>query len=336
MKLIDILKEIINEGVARRKDGSLTLSLINNPNDLLVTNIDGNTQREGNTVYYTFEYNPKYENGEEVKLAADDIKNLENINKEELYKLTLKSIESVFNKNFVPDVVYYLGSSKGLSSFIAKVIKDNYPDIEILPLGKKEFPSWQDMLVDDYKEQAKGQRQITRIENTAKKMWDAEGGKIKSSGYDVQTRAFFKSKYELEKILAQKEKLSQEKILFVDDNAQKGIDFAHIKKMVPEAKKIAFYVSIALPREGATTTKAFNTIKKKFCLKNTDSKYFKSFTDSQKNKTLYVSSNHPEILFLKKGLKVDDVPQKIGDTTYFKFKKDTNIRSIDDIPKCEQ
>jgi hypothetical protein len=101
MKLIDILKEIINEGVARRKDGSLTLSLINNPNDLLVTNIDGNTQREGNTVYYTFEYNPKYENGEEVKLAADDIKNLENINKEELYKLTLKSIESVFNKNFV-------------------------------------------------------------------------------------------------------------------------------------------------------------------------------------------------------------------------------------------
>jgi hypothetical protein len=328
MKLINILREIINEGVTKSKDDKITLRQTNNPGDLLITT-NGDTQREGNTVYYTFEYNPQYENGEEIKKVADDIKNLKNINEEELYNITLNSIRSVFSKSFTPDTVYYLGSSKGLSAFIAQVIKDNYSKIEVLPLNKKTFPSWQNMLVDNYKELALGQTQITRIENTAKKMWNAESGKIKSSGYDVQSRKFFKPKYELEKILA------REKMLFIDDNSQHGIDFAHIRNSIPEIKQVAFYVSIILPREGATSTKASRTIKQKFCLDNIDTKYFKSLTNSSGNRVLYVSSTHPQIESLKNKLKVDNVPQKIGDTTYFAFKKDTNITRIDDLVKCK-
>ena len=173
--------------------------------------------------YYTFEYNPEYEDGKAIKKAADDIKDLKNINKDELYNITLSSIRTLFSKTFTPDVVYYLGSSRGLSKFIAQVIQDNYPKIEILPLNKKTFPSWQNMLVDNYKELTLGPKQLTRAENAAKKMWNAEKGKIKSSGYDVQMRKFFKSKYELEKIL------SREKMLFIDDNVQQGIDFSFIK-----------------------------------------------------------------------------------------------------------
>jgi hypothetical protein len=335
IKLIDLLREIINEGVTRRKDGKLSLNTANTYNDLLNTNIKGSTIRGGNIVYYTFEYNPKYENGKEVKLAADDIKNLNNINENELYKLTLQSIKSIF-ENFTPDVVYHLGSSKGLSSFIAKVIGDNYPDIEISSLDKKEFPSWKDMLVDDYEKRITSPELLFHVEKIAKLMWEKEEKKIKSSGYDSKIRIYFKPKYELEKILARKEKLSQEKILFVDDNTQTGIDFSHIKQAIPKAKKVVFYASIILPKEGASDTETSRAVRRTFCLKNTDPKYFKPVRDSQNNKSLLVLSSHPEILSLKKGLKINDAPEKINGQTYFRFKKGTEIESVEDIPRCEQ
>ena len=90
-----------------------------------------------------------------------------------------------------------------------------------------------------------------------------------------------------------------------------------------------------LPREGATVTKASKTVKEKFCLKNRDPEYFKLLTSSTGNTSLYVSSKHPEISFLKKKLKVDNVPQNIGGISYYKFKPDTKITSIDSIPKCK-
>jgi hypothetical protein len=327
MKLIDIFKELVNEGV-RKSEGILKILPQNNPNDLLITT-DSDTERQGNTVYYTFEYNPEYKNGEEVKLAADDLKDLRNVDKEELKQTISDSLSSFVSRNFgeAPDVVYYLGSSKGLSGFIANVVKDLYPNIEVIPLNKKKFPSWEDMLVPNYKELIKSPAILKLTQNFAKELWDNNDREIKSSQGINRVRHYFKSKYELEKIL------SREKMLFVDDNVQQGIDFGHIADRLADVRKLMFYAAILLPREGAKTTKATQQAKKSFCFKNTDSKYFKTLKDSKGNASFYVSYAHPDFLMLRNTNKVEDTPQNLGGTSYYKFRPETKIASIEDVQK---
>jgi hypothetical protein len=330
MKLIDIFKELVNEGV-RKSEGILKISPQNNPNDLLITT-NGDIDRKGNTVYYTFEYNPKYRNGKEIKAAADDLKKLNNVDKEELRKTISNSLSSFVSRNFgeAPDVVYYLGSSEGLSEFIANVAKDLYPGVEVIQLNKKKFPSWEDMLVPNYKELIDSPEMLKRVENEAKKLWNTNDKEIKSSRQQPGIRVYFKSKYELEKIL------SREKMLFVDDNVQQGIDFGHIANQLPDTKKLMFYVAIVLPLTGSETTKAEQETKKAFCLKNVDSKYFKTLKDSKDNASLYVSSAHPEFLMLRTKEKVDPTPQTLGGISYYKFYPETKITSLEDIQnkKC--
>jgi hypothetical protein len=331
MKLIDIFKELVNEGV-RRSEGVLKVSPQNNRNDLLLTT-NGDTERQGNTIYYTFEYNPEYKNGEEVKLAADELKDLDNaganIDKVTLGQTISDSLSSFISRNFgeAPDVVYYLGSSKGLSGFIANIVKDKYPGIEVLPLNKKKFPSWEDMLVPNYKELIKSPTILKLAQDQAKELWDNNDKEIKSSQGITRVRHYFKSKYELEKIL------SREKMLFVDDNVQQGIDFGHIADSLADVRKLMFYAAILLPREGAKTTKATQQEKQKFCFKNVDSKYFKTLKDSKGNASLYVSYAHPDFLMLRNTNKVEDTPQNLGGTSYYKFKPGTKITSLEDVQK---
>jgi len=320
MKLIDIFKELVNEGV-RKSEGILKISPQNNPNDLLITT-NGDIDRKGNTVYYTFEYNPKYRNGKEIKAAADDLKKLNNVDKEELRKTISNSLSSFVSRNFgeAPDVV----------EFIANVAKDLYPGVEVIQLNKKKFPSWEDMLVPNYKELIDSPEMLKRVENEAKKLWNTNDKEIKSSRQQPGIRVYFKSKYELEKIL------SREKMLFVDDNVQQGIDFGHIANQLPDTKKLMFYVAIVLPLTGSETTKAEQETKKAFCLKNVDSKYFKTLKDSKDNASLYVSSAHPEFLMLRTKEKVDPTPQTLGGISYYKFYPETKITSLEDIQnkKC--
>jgi hypothetical protein len=331
MKLIDIFKELVNEGV-RKSEGVLKVFPQNNPNDLLITT-NGDIDRKGNTIYYTFEYNPKYRNGKEIKAAADDLKKLQNVDKGELQQTISNSLSSFVSRNFgeAPDVVYYLGSSEGLSEFIANVAKDLYPGVEVIQLNKVKFPSWKDMLIPNYKESIKSPELLTKVENQAKKLWTTNKQEIKSSKQPPDIRIYFKSKYELDKIL------SREKMLFVDDNVQQGIDFGHIANHLPDVKKLMFYVAIVLPLTGSETTKAEQETKKKFCLKNVDLKYFKTLKDSKGNASVYVSSAHPEFLMLRTKEKVDPTPQTLGGISYYKFYPETKIMSIEDIQnrKCK-
>lgn len=331
IKLTNLLKEIINEGI-RKSDGVLKISPQNNPNDLLITT-NGDVSRKGNTVYYTFEYNPKYRNGKEIKAAADNLKQLINVDKEELRQTISNSLGSFVSKNFgeAPDVVYYLGSSEGLSEFIASVAKDLYPGVEVIQLNKKKFPSWEDMLLPNYKESIESPEMLKRVEAQAKKLWTTNDREIKSSKQQPDIRKYFKSKYELEKIL------SREKMLFVDDNAQQGIDFGYIANRLPDTKKLMFYVAIVLPSTSAEVTKAEQETKKAFCLKNVDSKYFKTLKDLKGNTSFYVSSTHPEFLMLRTKGKVDPTPQILGGTSYYKFYPETKITSLEDLQsrKCK-
>jgi hypothetical protein len=323
MKLISILKNIV-EGVSQR-NGKISVHPYNNPDDLLLT-ADYNAIRKGNTVNYTFEYNPKYENPEEIKNVADKLKALDSsIDQSKLKETIQTSLKSLFKQNFTPDVVYYLGSSQGLAEFIANVIQEEYPKAEVLPLNKKTFPSWENMLVDNYKELIKTPELLKLVQDTAQKMWYAEKGKIKSSGYLTKVRDYFKPKYELEKIIA------RENMLFVDDNTQYGKDFAFIKQHLPDIKNILFYATILLPLSGATTTKASTQIKKSFIFTTTDPKYFKTIKDASGNRIFMVSSEHPQISDLKKELKIDDMPLKLPMGQYYKFKPNTGINSIEDL-----
>jgi hypothetical protein len=122
-------------------------------------------------------------------------------------------------------------------------------------------------------------------------------------------------------------------MLFVDDNTQHGIDFGYIAKHLPDVKKLMFYAAILLPREGAKVTKIEKQEKQKFCFKNTDSKYFKALKDSKGNASLYVSYAHPDFLMLRNTNKVEDTPQNLGGTSYYKFKPGTKITSLEDIQK---
>ena len=318
MKLTNILKEILLEGVSKYKN-NIYISFQNNQTDLLST-VNSNVTRKGVTVYYTFEYNERNENPKEIKDVADELKRLKNVDENSLKEILSKSIRSFISKNFIPDVVYYLGSSEGLSKFIANIVKEEYPEIEVIPLNKKTFPSWKEMLVDDYEQKIKTKSLLKTVEDMAKEMWEKEEGKIKSSGKYSRARMYFKPKYELEKIVA------RNKMLFVDDNVQTGTDFQFINDHLKDVKKLMFYVAIKLPIEGAKTTKASREIRKPFCIKNLDSKYFVKTSDK-----LYVSSTHPEITSLKKIL--SDVPQNIpGKGSYYYF-KNPDIKSTEDL-KC--
>jgi hypothetical protein len=331
MKLIDIFKELVNEGV-RKSEGILKVSPQNNLNDLLITT-NGDIDRKGNTIYYTFEYNPKYRNGKEIKAAADDLKSLKNVDEGELQQTISNSLSSFVSRNLggAPDVIYYLGSSKGLSKLIADTAKNLYSDAEVIQLNKKKFPSWEDMLVPNYKELIDSPEMLKRVETEAKNLWSTNDKEIKSTKRQNDIRIYFKSKYELDKIL------SREKMLFVDDNVQQGIDFGHIANQLPDTKKLMFYAAMVLPLAGSETTKAEQETKKKFCLKNVDLKYFKTLKDSKGNASVYVSSAHPEFLMLRTKQKVDPTPQTLGGVSYYKFYPETNITSLEDIKtrKCK-
>lgn len=317
MKLINILKELLREGVSEYK-GKISISLNNNVDDLLST-VNSDVTRKGVTIYYTFEYNERNEDPVRIKKVADKLKDLEGVDLDSLKTVLSKSIKSFISKNFMPDVVYYLGSSKGLSKFIADIIVEEYPEIEIIPLNKKTFPSWKEMLVDDYEQKIKSKSMLKTVEDTAKKMWEDEEGKIKSSGKYSNIRVYFKPKYELEKIVA------RDKMLFVDDNVQTGIDFSFINDRLKDVRKLMFYVAIKLPIQGAKTTKASREIKKDFCLRNTDPKYF------YKLDRLYISVNHPEIDILKKTNKLSNATQNISNKGAYYYFKNSDIKSVQDL-----
>jgi hypothetical protein len=318
MKLTNILKEILLEGVSKYKD-NIYISFQNNQTDLLST-VNSDVTRKGVTIYYTFEYNERNENPEEIKDTADDLKDLKNVDLNSLKEVLSKSIRSFISKNFTPDVVYYLGSSKGLSKLIADIVKEEYSEIEVIPLNKKTFPSWKEMLVDDYEQKIKTKSLLNTVENMAKEMWEKEEGKIKSSGKYSRARIYFKPKYELEKIVA------RDKMLFVDDNVQTGTDFQFINNHLKDVRKLMFYVAIKLPIEGAKTTKASIEISKKVCLKTLDPKYFIKSPDK-----LYISNSHPEIASLKKVL--SNTSQSIPGKGIYYYFKNPNIKSIEDL-KC--
>lgn len=246
-----ILNEILLEEGIFVKDNDVVFSASNNISDLLHTNLkDANLG--GVYVNYSIEYNQENPNGSEIKDLADKLKELDLTNEEEekLRDLISKDIEKLSSKNFKPKTVYYLESSAPLSKMIGDIIKDSISDVEVLPLNKIKFPSWEDMLVPDYKDEVESEGLIQRIESAAKKMWETNEGVIKSSKLDPSIRKYFKPKYNLEDIL------EKEKLMFVDDNVQTGADFKSISDKFFNSSKIMFYAAIKLTRTGAKTTKA--------------------------------------------------------------------------------
>lgn len=307
-------------------NGKYTFNPQNSMNDLLIYKPD-TTDRKGTTVYYSFEINPKIEGGAKFKMAADAIKNLDNsVAFETLEDPIREGIRSSM-ANLKPDAIYYLGSSKGLSSFLGDIAQDMYPDVEVLPLTKKTFPIWKDMLIDDYQTVIKNPTYVKAVEKEAERMWNAEGGKIKSSGYTPRFRSYFKPKYELEDILDTK------RILFLDDNVQSGTDLSIIEKSV-EKGQCFFYTPIILPRDGSNKSpkeQAAKTIK--VDLTKADLKIanmFKTFTQNGE-KRLYMSAKHPKYKRLQTKNFIED--NSIQHPTLGRFHRFANpkIVTIDDI-----
>jgi len=287
VKLKDILKEI-NEGILF-SDGKYKFSPQNTPNDILIYD-PGVITRKNTSIFYSFKINPNLESGEEFKLAADAIKNLDNtVDFNTLEEPIKDGIKRSMADN-QPDIIYYLGSSKGLSSLLGDIAQEVYPKVKVLPLNKKTFPSWENMLVDNYKSLVKDPKYLSALEKEAQRMWSQEGGKIKSSEYTPRFRQYFKSKYELDNIL------NTNKILFLDDNVQKGIDLGLIETLLSN-KQCFFYTPMLLPLEGSKVSpkqKASKVIKiglTKRDLKMDD--MFKTFTQ-EGEKRLYISFKHPK------------------------------------------
>ena len=249
IKFLDILKE----GVRFDDNGEILISTNNVPDDLLIIK-NGFVTKFDTTICYSLEYNNESKDikGLNIKTISNELKKLNIKSKESLNKIITDGVNytkgRVFN-NRTLNKVYYLGSGASLSKYIADVIGQEF-EVEVLPLNKIIFPTWQDMLVDDYKEKIVDVGKIKKVEDLAQRIWNENKGKLKSSGYfkgplNQWRRDYFKPKYE--EII---EELST--VLFVDDNFQNGLDFKHISKNF--RTQPMFYALIKL-NENSTQTK---------------------------------------------------------------------------------
>ena len=311
----------VDEGLKFNKDkDKIIITLYNNPNDLLLLGLKDATIG-GVNVYYSMEYNQQIEDAKDIKKLSDDIKDLNNaINKEELYNVLKRDLQSLFTTNYKPKTVYYLESSAPLSKMIGEIIKDIAPDTQVLPLYKIKYPSWKDMLIPDYETQIKSENFLIRVERAAQKMWEENDGKVKSSGYDTETRKYFKPKYDIDKIIEDK------KMMFIDDNVQTGTDFKTISNKFNDNSTLLFYAAIRLNRVSSTSTTASRnakTAKIPFEFKPDDLKKFSN--------NVGVKSTYSDIgKLISKGY-VTKNAIKLGGNTYYLF-ANTNI-TLDDLIK---
>lgn len=307
-------------------DGKYKFSPKNGPTDLLHYS-PGTAERKQSTIFYSFEINPDLKDGEKFKQAADAIKNLDDI-------VDFESLEEPIKKGIIqsmtglkPDLIYYLGSSKGLSSLLGSIAQEVYSDVEVLPLNKKTFLTWEDMLVDNYKELINEPKRLALVQKEAQRMFTQEKGKIKSSGYMPQLRKYFKPKYELDEIAKVR------RVLFLDDNVQSGLDLNTIEKSLG-GRQCFFYTPILLPIGGSKLSnqqKASKTTKVDLTKKDLKlTQLFKTFTQNGE-KHLYLSVKHPKFkrLLDKKFIEKDSLEHP----TLGRFHKFSNpkIRSIEDI-----
>jgi hypothetical protein len=318
---LNILNEIFIEEGIYIKDNNVIFTISNGINDLLHINLKNNIIK-GVNVFYSMDYNQDYPKGSEIKDLADKIKylNLTNEEKEKLYNIISKDINNVFSRNFKPKTVYYLESSAPLSKTIGDIIKDNYSDIEVLPLKKIEFPSWEDMLISDYKDKIKSKDILQMVENIAKDMWKNNKGVIRSSKTITSSiRDYFKPKYNLEDIL------EKEKIMFVDDNIQTGTDFKSISDKFFNIPALGFYAAIRINIGGSKSTQAskiLKTIMLPFKFKREDLLQLKN--------NIAVKNTHPDIkILISKGY-VDKIPSTVPNKGIYYIFKNNNLK-IDDL-----
>jgi hypothetical protein len=308
----------VDEGLKFSEDkNKIIVNSHNSEDDLLFLNFKDATIG-GVNVYYSMEYNQKNPNAKDIKQLSDNIKQLKVINIEELYNILKSDLEKMFNLNYTPKVVYYLDSSAPLSKMIADVIKENFSDIKVLPLYKIKFPSWEDMLIPDYKSKIKSEDFLARVEKAAQKIWQENEGKIKSSGLNKEIRDYFKPKYDLDKIIEDKH------MMFIDDNVQTGTDFKTISNKFFNNSSILFYAAIRLNIAGSTSTQASRNakaVKIPFEFKYDDLKKFSN--------NVGVKSTYSDIskLISKGYVKKDTI--KLGGTTYYVF-ANTDI-TLDDL-----
>jgi len=202
-----------------------------------------------------------------------------------------------------------------------------YPAVEVLPLNKKTFPVWKDMLIDDYEKAVDDPKYITAIEKEAQRMWANEKGKIKSSGYTPRFRSFFKPKYELDDILDIK------RILFLDDNIQSGTDLNIIEKFAKDSQCF-FYTPILLPKDSSKRSPKQQAARtNKVDLTKQDLKIdsmFKTFTQNGE-KRLYLSAKHPKYKRLQTKNFIEQ--DSINHPTLGRFHRFTNPKIVtkDDI-----
>ncbi len=252
IKLVDILKELLVEGINLDKTtGKTIISNTNNSDDLLFTGGLKEATISGVDVWYSIEYNKDNPNADDMAILADNIKELKNVDQTQIHDLIKKDIEKLLDiYTFKPKTVYYLDSSAPLSKLIGNIIKEIDPKIDVLPLYKIKWPSSKDLLVSNYKELISSPSILSSVEEIAQKVWEKNDGKFKSTGIPPKYRAYFKSKYDLDKIL------EKNSILFVDDNIQTGTDFKSINDKFKDSSHIAFYTAIRLSRTGKKTTPA--------------------------------------------------------------------------------
>ena len=333
IKLIDIL----NEGIEYGPNGNYVLNQENTYKDILYT---GNfiATIKNTVIYYSIKYNHD-KRGEKNYAAATDIKNLNGIDKDTLKPVILNTIKSMVADRFMFKKVYFLESSAPLSKLIAETIKDNYPDVELFPLYKIKYPTWKDMLIDDYETKIETKSFLDRVETAAKLMWEETGGKIKSSGRDTGqgVRNYFKPKYDLQQ-------LTEPDILFVDDNYQTGKDYTTITNHYPpnQQDRLLFYAAVQLPpnsKESESDAKQKKAEKTKLKLlvpadeipgiEAVDIKDLKSF--SNKATVNIGASNKGKYYDLIKAGYIQSKPLSVGGYLYYPFNNpEITVQSVID------
>ena len=280
IKLLDIVKNIINEGASLEGD-KVIFSKDDNPSDYLFHTAYSD-KIKNNYVAYSFSYNDEQDGNITKTKVADAIKQLKLDPGEEkkLFEIIKNDIKFLIPK---VDIVYSLGSGAPLSEAVKKLITEMY-NIPGVSVDKVKFEDPLDMLLPNYKAiiekninssklaqnkpkesiQKAIQNTIKSVEAEAKAMFKDTGGVIKSSGRYTKARPYFKVKYDLSKIIKPEKRT---KILFVDDNVQTGKDFADVKNYVEENfgknADTMFYVPIKLPKASATDSESTRRQKKK-------------------------------------------------------------------------
>ena len=265
IKLTNLLPESLlleyRTGIGMDENGKIDYYKPSDPDALYTFNSDGiKSKKQGNDIYHSMEpeagadinqmraFSDKLKN---MDFDGDDKTKVTNFLKTHIPKGILGVLEAT---NEIPTSVYAMGSSSGLSKFMAdsliKAVRDKYGiDIEDKGvLNKKVFSEPEDMIDWDEInkiEDPKKKENITKaVKNTALNIWFDNDGKIKSSNsiYPTQ-RKYFKSKYEIDQILGDKTPF------IIDDNFQQGIDFNKIKNSFTEDQNPIFYTLYRFPEE---------------------------------------------------------------------------------------